>query len=133
MSAERQAAEAEATSQWFALLYPLKPGNKEAVSEIFRKSARPEHEVRDDSGEVVGHLLRTIVFVGEQACVRVIEVEGDLRTVARHMSRQPGVRAFEDEIAQFLSVPRDMRTPEGAQQFFRTAGMDCVIHRRYDD
>jgi hypothetical protein len=133
MSAETHRPDDESTSQWFALLYPLKPGNKEVVSEIFRRSARPDHTVRDETGEVVGRLLRTIVFVGEQACVRVIEVDGDLNTVARHMSRQPGVRAFEQEIAQYLSVPRDMTTPEGAQQFFRTAGMECVIHRLHDD
>jgi hypothetical protein len=121
------------TSQWFGLLYPLKPGSREAVAELFRQSGRPDHEVRDDEGNVVGKLLTTIVFVGEEACTRVIEVEGDLRKVARHMSRQPQVKAFEQGIAQYLSVPRDMTSPDGAEQFFRRAGMECVIYRRHDD
>lgn len=121
------------TSQWFALLYPIKPGTSEAVGELFRQSGRPDHTVRDDAGNVVGALLRTIVFVGEEACVRVIEVEGDIRTVARHMSRQQEIRDFEREVEQYLRVPRDMHTPDGAEQFFRTAGMHCVLHRRHDD
>jgi len=120
-------------SQWFALLYPLKPGSKEVVSQLFRESGRPDHDVRDDNGNVVGQLLTTIVFAGNEACVRVIEVDGDIRTVARHMSRQQEVKDFEEQIEQYLSVPRDMKTPEGAQQFFRTAGMDCVLVRRADD
>ncbi len=120
-------------SEWFALLYQLKPGSKESVADLFRRSGRPDHDVRDDSGQIVGRLLRTIVFVGEEACVRVIEVEGDIGTVARHMSRQPEIKEFEREVEQYLAVGRDMVTPEGAQAFFRKAGMDCVIHRRHDD
>src|SRR2546423_10918638 len=128
-----EASPATGQSQWFALLYPLKPGSKEAVADLFRRSGRPDHDVRDDSGQVVGRLLRTIVFVGEDACVRVIEVEGDIGTVARHMSRQQEIKDFEREIEQHLSVGRDMVTTEGAQAFFRKAGMECVIIRRHDD
>jgi hypothetical protein len=69
------------------------------------------------------------VFVGQEICVRVIEVEGDLREVARHMSQQQEVRDFEREIENHLAVPRDMRSPEGAREFFRTAGMRCVLDR----
>jgi hypothetical protein len=42
------------------------------------------------------------------------------------MSRQEPVRAFEREIEQHLAVPRDMVTPEGAERFFRDAGMRAV-------
>lgn len=136
MSTEQQTREAEAgkaTSQWFALLYPLKPGSREAVTELFRRSGRPDHTVRDDRGEIVGRLLTTIVFVGDAACVRVIEVEGDIGTVARHMSRQQEIKDFEREIEQYLTEPRDMTTPQGAQEFFRKAGMECAIYRRADD
>jgi hypothetical protein len=42
------------------------------------------------------------------------------------MSRQEPVRAFEREIEQHLAVPRDMVTPEGAERFFRDAGMRPV-------
>lgn len=120
-------------SQWFALLYKLKPGTEEQVTQIFQESGRPDHEVKDDSGEVVGTLLRTMVFMGTEACVRVIEVDGDLPIVARHMGRQETVRAFEERIEEHLAEPRDMRSPEGAQQFFRSAGMRVVLDRRHDD
>ncbi len=116
----------ESTSMWSGLIYPLKAGTEEVVAQIFASSGRPDHDVRDDEGAVVGRLLRTLVFVGPEIAIRVIEVDGDLRTVSRHMSRQPQVRAFEREIEQHLAVPRDMVTPEGAEQFFRDAGMRAV-------
>jgi hypothetical protein len=120
-------------STWFALLYRIKPGSKEVVSELFRESGRPDHDVKDGDGNLVGRLLRTIVFVGEDACVRVVEIEGDLRTVAQHMSRQAEVQDFEDEIEQYLREPRDMKSPQGALEFFRMAGMQCVLDRKHDD
>jgi hypothetical protein len=120
-------------SQWFALLYKIKPGSEQTVEEMFQASGRPQHDVRNDAGEVVGRLLTTMVFVGAGTCVRVIEVEGDLRDVSRHMSRQQEVRKFEDDIEQYLTEPRDMRSPEGAQRFYRDAGMRCVLIRRHDD
>lgn len=119
-------------SHWFALLYKLKPGSEATVTQIFQESGRPDHEVKDDQGEVVGTLLRTMVFMGTEACVRVIEVEGDLGIVARHMGRQPTVRAFEERIEEHLSEPRDMRSPQGAQEFFRRAGMRLILDRTQD-
>lgn len=119
-------------SQWFALLYKLKPGTEEAVTKIFQESGRPDHEVKDDEGNSVGTLLRTMIFMGTEACVRVIEVDGDLPTVARHMGRQETVREFEIAIEEHLAEPRDMRSPEGAQEFFQRAGMRLVLDRKAD-
>lgn len=113
-------------SLWSGLIYPLKPGSEDTVAKIFQDSGRPNHDVLDDEGNVVGKLLRTVVFLGPEVAVRVIEVEGDLRTVSRHMSRQPQVREFERQIEEHLAVPRDMVTPEGAQKFFQDAGMRAV-------
>lgn len=135
MSTEEGARAAEGSktgSQWFALIYPIKPGSRDTVATLFENSGRPDHTVRNDDGEVVGRLLTTIVFVGQEACVRVIEVEGDIKTVARHMSRQTEIRDFEREIESHLMVPRDMSSPGGAQAFFQTAGMECVLYRRHD-
>ena len=120
-------------SQWFALLYKLKPGTEEAVTELFQQSGRPDHEVKDDDGNVVGTLLRTMIFMGTEACTRVIEVDGDLPTVARHMGRQEAVRKFEEGIEPHLAEARDMRSPEGAQAFFRRSGMRMVLDRKLDD
>ena len=120
-------------STWLALLYKLKPGSEEAVADLFRNSGRPDHDVKDEDGNVVGKLLTTIAFVGEENAVRVIEVDGDYQSVPAHMSRQPEVKEFEDGIEPHLSEPRDLSTPEGAQAFFRKRGMRRVLIRRYED
>ena len=119
-------------STWHALFYPLKAGSEETVKELFRTSGRPRFEVRNDDGDVVGRLLGTMAFVGKEMAVRVIEVDGPLPMVAGHMSRQPEVREFERQLEEHLSRPRDMVTPEGAQQFFRDAALECVLARRHD-
>ena len=117
---------------WHALFYPLKAGSEETVKELFRDSGRPDFDVRDEQGEPVGRLLSTMAYVGREMAVRVIEVEGALPVVAAHMSRQPEVRAFERQLEEHLSVARDMRSPEGARQFFRDAALECVLDRRHD-
>jgi hypothetical protein len=117
-------------SSWHALYYPLKPGSEEKVKELFRLGGRPESEIRGEDGREVGRLLATMVFVGRELAVRVIEIEGPLGLVAAHMSRQEAVRAFERELEQHLAVPRDMLSTEGAREFFRTALMECVVSRR---
>jgi hypothetical protein len=119
-------------STWHALYYPLKPGSEEAVKELFRRSDRPRFDVSDENGDVVGRLLGTMVFVGKEMAVRVIEVEGPLPMVAAHMSRQPEVREFERQLEDHLTRPRDMRSPEGARQFFRDSALECVLNRRHD-
>ena len=117
-------------STWHALLYPIKAGSEETVKELFRNSGRPDFEVKDQNGNVVGRLLATMAFVGTEAAIRVIEVDGPLPLVAAHMSRQPEVRAFEQQLEEYLSEPRDMVSPEGARAFFQRAGMENVLNRR---
>jgi uncharacterized protein YbjT (DUF2867 family) len=118
--------------QWFGLLYKLKPGTESKVEEIFGSSGRPQHEIRAEDGTVKGQLLRTLVFIGKEVAVRIIFVEGDLREVAMHISRQPQVKEFERRIEEYLAVPRDLLTPEGAQKFFREAGLRCILARERD-
>ena len=120
-------------STWLALLYKMKPGFQEEVTKLFQESGRPDHEVRDEEGNVVGRLLTTMVFVGKEAAVRVIEVEGDVRVVAGHISRQDEVKAFEEGVEQYLSEPRDLSNPEGAREFFQRSGMQNVLIRRYGE
>ena len=119
-------------SQWHALFYPLKAGSEETVKELFRESGRPSFDVTDGNGNVIGRLLGTMAFVGKEMAVRVIEVDGPLPMVAAHMSRQPEVQAFERQLEEHLSVPRDMLSPEGARAFFRDAALECVLNRRHD-
>jgi hypothetical protein len=120
-------------SEWLALLYKLKPGTRDQVAQLFRESGRPDHEVKDENGNVVGTLLTTMAFVGEEAAVRIVEADGDFRAVPGHMSRQPEVKEFEAKIEPLLSEPRDMVTPEGAAAFFRRSGMRLVLNRHVDD
>ena len=119
-------------SQWHALFYPLKAGSEETVKQLFAESGRPSFDVTDGNGNVIGRLLGTMAFVGKEMAVRVIEVEGPLPMVAAHMSRQPEVQAFERQLEEHLSVPRDMLSPEGARAFFRDAALECVLNRRHD-
>jgi len=114
-------------SDWYALFYPLTAGSEETVKELFRHSGRPKFDVTDGDGNQVGRLLSTLAFVGVEKAIRVIEVEGPLPLVAAHMSRQEEVRAFERELEPYLSVPRDMTTPEGARAFFGEAAMPLVV------
>ncbi|MEV4758545.1 SchA/CurD-like domain-containing protein [Micromonospora sp. NPDC049559] len=115
-----------------ALYYPLKPGSEEKVKELFRLGARPPSVIRGEDGSEVGRLLGTMVFVGRELAVRVIEIEGPLGLVAAHMSRQEGVKAFERELAEHLAIPR-AESPQAAREFFRNAAMECVVSRRFDD
>jgi hypothetical protein len=117
---------------WHALIYPIKAGSEDKVKELFRESGRPEFSVTDADGQVIGRLLGTMAFVGTETAIRVIEVEGALPQVAAHMSRQPEVREFERQLEEHLKEPRDMRSPEGARDFFRRASMECVLSRRHD-
>jgi hypothetical protein len=115
-----------------ALYYPLKPGSEDKVKDLFRDSGRPRFDVTDGEGKVVGRLLGTMVFVGRELAVRVIDVEGPLPLVAAHMSRQPEVKEFERALEEHLAEPRDMVTPDGAREFFRRNAMECVLDRRHD-
>ena len=120
-------------STWLALLYKMKPGFEDEVTNLFTSCGRPDHDGRDEEGNVVGRLLTTMVFVGKEAAVRVIEVEGDVRVVAGHISQQDEVKEFERGIEQYLAEPRDLSNPEGARAFFQRSGMQNVLIRRHDD
>jgi hypothetical protein len=120
-------------SNWFALLYKLQPGSEEAVEKLFQESGRPDHVVLGTDGEVQGKLLRTLAFVGKEMAVRVLEYEGDLRSVSAHVSRQPVVQEFERRVQEHLAVPRDLSNPAGAAAFFQEWGLRCVLNRLSDE
>jgi len=121
-------------SQWLALRYKLKPGTEEEVTKIFQAAGHPDPDVRDADGNIIGKLKITLVFMGAELAIRVMEMEGtDFRSVARHISRQPEVAEFEKAIEPYLAEPRDLSTPEGAQAFFRGAGMHNIVCRRRED
>ena len=100
----------------------MKPGFEEEVTALFQGSGRPDHEVRDEQGNVVGRLLTTMVFVGKEAAVRVIEVEGDVRVVAGHISRQDEVKAFEQGVEQYLVRAARPLEPRGRARVLPALG-----------
>ena len=120
-------------SQFWALMWDIKPGSEETVAQLFERYGRPDFEVTDDDGNPVGRLLSTQVFLKDRTIVRVIEVEGDFAAVARHMARQPAIRELERQLDEHLAVPRDMSTPEGARAFFQSSMMRPLVARRADD
>jgi hypothetical protein len=114
-------------------MWTVKPGTEEKVAELFANYVSPEHTVRGEDGEVKGKLLSTAVFMKDNVIVRVMEVEGDMAAVAAHLGAQPGIQALERQLDDYLEVPRDMSTPEGAAKFFRESAMRCLVARRAED
>ena len=116
-------------STWHALFYPIKAGSEETVKELFRNSGRPNFEVTDADGKVVGKLLATMAFVGTEAAIRVIHVEGPLPLELADLGLAAHVRGDQRQLEEHLSEPRDMVSPEGARAFFQKAGMENVLAR----
>lgn len=120
-------------SNYFAITWNVKPGTEAAVKEAFANYGRPDHDVKDADGNIVGKLLSTQVFMKGNVLVRAIEFEGSIMDLAPHMGRQPAIKALEDEIDKYLEKPRDMSTPEGARAYFMETMMETLINRRWDD
>jgi hypothetical protein len=120
-------------AEWWAVMWNVKPGTEQEVEDLFRNYGRPDTVVKGENGEVVGRLLGTQVFMKGNTVVRAMEFEGDQRAIFRHLQSQPIVRELESKLDDYLETPRDMSTPEGAQEFFRNAGMRCLLARRESD
>ena len=113
--------------QFAAITYPVKPGHEDEIAEIFADFKRANSPIlHDEDGEEVGIILATGLFIKDTVMVRVIQFEGRLEDVARHMAVQDGVREAEDRLAPFLSVPRDTSTVEGFLEYFTGSTMRCI-------
>ncbi|MBA9005511.1 MULTISPECIES: TcmI family type II polyketide cyclase [Thermomonospora] len=110
-----------------AITYRVKPGNEDAIAEIFADFQRVDTpDLLDENGQVVGRLLGTGVFVKDDVMVRVIHYEGDFVAIARKMATQPGVHQIEERLAPYLVEQRDTSTPEAFGAYFRNALMRSV-------
>jgi hypothetical protein len=117
-----------------ALMWKVKPGSEQKVRELFASYGRPEMVIRDEQGVERGKLLSTLVFMKDNVVIRVADAEvDDVDMLAKHLRKQPAIQELEKKLDQYLEQPRDMSTPEGAQAFFRRAGMDCLVARSYPD
>jgi hypothetical protein len=108
----------------YALYFTCKPGTEEEVAKIFSEYDRPVHFIDEDA-----RLLNTTIFMHGNVIVRVLDVEGDLIKVIRHLSQQPAIQAVEEKLTPYLEKDRDMSTPESAREFFMSAMMTRVTHR----
>ncbi|MGW4160634.1 SchA/CurD-like domain-containing protein [Streptomyces sp. NPDC004788] len=110
-----------------AITYDIKPGCEAELAEIFGSFRRVKSDrVRDAGGQDAGRILATAVFLRDDTLVRVIEYEGDLDAVARHMASQPGVREVERKLKPYLTRPRDTDTVEGFVATFRRSLLRTV-------
>ncbi|RVX44152.1 SchA/CurD like domain-containing protein [Nonomuraea polychroma] len=112
-----------------AINYGVKPGHEDEIAEIFAPGSftRAESPVmRDETGTEVGRLLATGLFIQDTDMVRVIQYEGDLAAVGRHMATQQGVHEAERRIAPLLATPRDTATAAGFQAHFGRSIMTLV-------
>ena len=116
-------------SEHMAMMWNVRPGTEETVKSLFADYKSPDYSVKDEDGNEVGRLLKTQVFMKGNTIVRVIEYEGPLPLIGRHMSQQKGIKELEDKLDDYLEVPRDMTTPEGVRKFFMETGMQCLVSR----
>jgi hypothetical protein len=119
-------------SDYFALIWTVKPGTEEKVKEIFRNYGRPDPVVKDEDGNVTGRLLGTQVFIKGNTVVRVMEVEGSLPAISAHLGKQPAVREVESKLDEVIETPRDMSNPQGAAKFFMDTAMECLVARKIE-
>ena len=120
-------------SDFYALMWNVKPGTEQQVEEIFSNYETPDHTVRDADGNVTGKLIATQVFLKGNTVVRVMEVEGSLPAISAHLGQQPGIQKLEAQLDPLLETPRDMSNPQGAAKFFMETAMKCLVSRRMDD
>ena len=119
-----------------AISYRIHPGHEDEIAEIFspanfRRASSPI--MRNEAGAVVGKIIGTGLFVAGDTMVRVIQYDGTLPDVARHMARQTGVREAEERIAPYLAVPRDTSTVDGFLRYFRASTMRCPVQEIIED
>lgn len=110
-----------------AITYPVKPGYDEEIAEIFNNFTRVSSpDLVDESGEVVGRLTGTGVFIKHDVMIRVIQYEGDFAPVAKHMGSHPGVHALEAKLQPYLRAERDTQSVEGFTNHFENSLMRCI-------
>lgn len=114
-----------------AITYPVAAGHEDEVADIFsmRNFIRADSPViRDEADRKIGRIIGTGLFIRQTQMVRLIQYEGELNDVARHMAGQQGVQQAERKLAPLLTVHRDTRTVEGFLDYFTRSSMTTVVH-----
>ncbi|MGK5552508.1 SchA/CurD-like domain-containing protein [Actinomadura kijaniata] len=112
--------------QRLAVMFRVRPGTEDKVRELL-SGYEPPRQL--DDGE--NRLVSTSVFMKDGLVVRMIEIEGELPALMRHLSRDPSIQRVERELDRYLVEEdrRDMSSPEGARDFFLRAMMETVTTR----
>lgn len=110
----------------YAISFTIKPGSEPQVADILRSYRRPR---AGGSGGGPPLLRRTSVFMSGRRVVRVMDVDGDVGMVMRHLASQPQIRAVEEALNPHLTEPRDMRSTAGVQAFLHQALLPLASHR----
>jgi hypothetical protein len=105
-------------------MFRIRPGTAPAVAEILSNYESPP-TIIDETTRLVG----TTVFLKDTLVVRLVEVEGAIQSVARHLAAQPQIREVERLLDPYLAETRDLSTPEGARRFLQTSAMERLVHR----
>lgn len=114
-----------------AITYPVADGHEDEVADIFsmRNFIRADSPImRDEQDRKIGRIIGTGLFIRRTHMVRLIQYEGQLVDVARHMAGQKGVQQAERKLAPLLTVHRDTRTVEGFLDYFTRSSMETVVH-----
>jgi len=106
-----------------ALTFPVRPGTEPQVQQILSGYPRPQTEIEGGA-----RLLGTAVFLWGPRVVRMVDIEGPLPLVMRHLATQPAIRATEEALNPLLAEPRDLSDPGAAAAFFQRAMMRKVMH-----
>lgn len=123
---ERRSSFGKDVMQRFAIMFRVRPGTEDKVRELLANYAPPNHVAEDGT-----RLLSTSVFMKDGVVVRVIEIDGDVAGLARHISSEQAIQTVERELDKYLVEEdrRDPTTPEGARAFFARAMMENVTTR----
>lgn len=119
-----------------AISYRVREGCDAEIADIFspRNFGRATSPVmRDATGREIGRILGTALFLQSGVMVRVIQYEGSMDDVARHMAVQAGVQQAERRLAPFLEAPRQTDTAVGFVDYFERSSMRCLAQQVVED
>jgi hypothetical protein len=108
----------------YALTFTVRPGTEEKVAAILADYPAPATDIDGTS-----RLLATSVLMSGNHVVRVIEVQGPLPVILRHLQQDERIRQVEQSLNPFLQVKRDLTNPDSAREFFSRAFMTRIVHR----
>jgi hypothetical protein len=109
-----------------AITFRIRPGTEEKVRELLANYPAPSWQTADGA-----RLVSTSVFMKDQVVVRMIEVDGAIPSLIRHIAQEPNIQNVERELDQYVvdEDRRDFSAPGGARDFFRKAMMEHVTTR----